>query len=214
MSMRTTSVGAACMGAGMALAACAGLAQAPPPTPTARKLTDASAAILLPAGWTATPTDIPSATAPPTVPPPPTMTATPKPTFTPKPVLTPTETFVVEGASTDDIVTQAFAAYLRKDEQTLLRLYTKEAADLCKVSYGSITKCIGVAYRVQGLSGLEDWYLLPNDPAQGDHILEFEVVITKWSNDDNSWMHLFLLEKVDGNWLITEPETKVYVYER
>ncbi len=212
MRMRTTIVSLACLVAGIALASCANLTETSPPTATARRITDA-AAIALPAGWTPTPTDVASATAPPTTPPTETLTPTPRPTFTPKPILSPTATFVVEGASTDDIVAQAFAAYMRKDEHTLLRLYTKEAADLCTASFGSITECIGIPYSIRNLGKLERWYLRADEETQEDSIVEVETVITKWSDDDNLWQHAFLLEKVDGNWLITYPQTKINVYE-
>ena len=212
--IRVTTVFLTSLFTAIALGSCAGLEAALPPTPTALRITDATAAVALPAGWTPTQTRAPSATAPPTFTPTVTLTSTPRPTFTPKPVLAPTATFSVEGASTDDIVAQAIVAYIRNDERTLLRLYTKEAAELCTVSFGSIRQCIGIAYHTHGLEKLEGWYLLADEQTDEDDWFEVETVITKWSNDDHLWQHGFFLEKVDGNWLISQPWTKIDVYEK
>jgi len=210
---RDTAVFLSCLCTGITLASCATPSSTTPPSPTARTLGDTTAAIALPAGWTPTQTEVPSATSPSTFTPTVTLTPTPRPTLTPKPVLTSTATFVIEGASTDDIVAQAFAAYLRKDEQTLLRLYTTEAANACTFGFGSITTCIGIPYSIRNLEKLENWYLRPDDEVEEDSILEVETVITRWSNDDHLWQHAFFLEKVEGNWLITSPQAKIDVYE-
>ena len=211
--MRATPVGFVCLCAGIILGSCAGLDATLPPTSTQLRITDATAAIALPAGWTPTQTHAPSATASPTFTPTVTLTPTPRPTFTPKPVLTPTATFVVGGATTDDVVAQVFAAYLRKDEQTLLRLYTKEAANVCTLGFGSITQCIDAPYRIRNLRVLERWYLLADAETADDSWYEVETVITQWAGDDNLWMHGFFVELVDGSWLVSQPWTKIDVYE-
>jgi len=128
------------------------------------------------------------------------------------PLLSPTVTFSIEGASPEDIVTQAFAAYMGNDEHTLLRLYTKEAANICILGFGSITTCIGIAYDIRGLEKLEEWYLLADEDPVDDTLLVVETVITRWAGDDNLWRHDFILEKVNGNWLISQPLTKIDVY--
>jgi len=211
--MRATPVGFVCLCAGIILGSCAGLDATLPPTSTQLRITDATAAIALPAGWTPTQTQAPSATAPPTFTPTVTLTPTPWPTLTAKPVLTPTSTFAVEGASTDDVVAHAFVAYIRNDEHTLLRLYTKEATEICTLGFGSIMNCIDIAYDIRGLENLEGWYLRPDEEVEEGSILELETVITKWAEDDRQWQHVFWLEKVDGNWMITYPQTKIEVYE-
>ena len=210
---RAATVVVAYLFTGIALGSCAGLEATVPPAPTAQRLSDATSAIALPAGWTPTQTHAPSATASPTFTPTVTLTPTPRPTFTPKPVLTPTAPFAVEGASTDDIVAQAFAAYLRKDENTLLRLYTKEAANVCALGFGSITQCIDAPYRIRNLRVVERWYLLADAETADDSWYEVETVITQWAGDDNLWMHGFFVELVDGSWLVSQPWTKIDVYE-
>ena len=211
--IRDTTVFLSCLCTGLTLTSCANLNATALPSSTARRLTDATAAITLPAAWTQTQTGAPTATIPPITPPTPTLTPTPRPTFTPKPILTPTATFSVEGASTDDIVAQAIVAYIRNDEHTLLRLYTKEAAEICTIGFGSIRNCIDIAYDIRGLENLEGWYVRTDAEVEEGSILEVETVITQWADDDHLWQHAFFLEKVDGNWLITYPQAKIEVYE-
>jgi len=211
--MRATPVGFVCLCAGIILGSCAGLEAPSVPTQTARSVSVATAAVGLPVEWTPTRTHVPSVTAPPSVTPTVTLTPTPRPTFTPEPILTTTATFVVGGATTDDVVAQVFAAYLRKDENTLLRLYTKEAANVCTLGFGSITQCIDAPYRIRNLRVLERWYLLADAETADDSWYEVETVITQWAGDDNLWMHGFFVELVDGSWLVSQPWTKIDVYE-
>lgn len=189
------------------LSACGAILPAPAPASATPR--GPAATIGLPATWTPTITLTPSATRPPSETPVPSRTPTPRPTFTPsptRPTATPSPT--PDLSSPKGVVEAAFAAHLNHDEDTLRALYDDAGERFCDLVSTSMSRCISSAYRRQGLSGLQEWWVDGDvDSARG---LAFLFVYSRWSSSSDVWAQLFSVIRDGSDWLIYENQTQVY----
>ena len=170
-------------------------------------------AATLPPSWTETPLPEPSLS--------PTMTASIPPTETE--TSSPTEIATIEPSPTlpaasptppktepERIVTAAWQAYLERDEARLSSYYNAHGKQICMLGFGSMLRCVGIAYQARDLRTLEHWYTM--EPIYLTDEAAFVFLVTKWATSDAHWEHLFTLYKEDGVWWLDDPETIVYEY--
>lgn len=168
------------------------------------------ATIGLPPQWTPTNTSTAAPTRTPTETPLPSLTPTTRPSRTPSPTR-PTATPYPAPDLSDPyaVVEAAFAAHLRQDEATLEALYDDIGEQICKLGFGSMTTCISLPYRVQGLVKLDRWWV--EEHQAGDTPpLGLIVLSTRWEGSEKEWQQLFTVYDYDGEWLIHEHSTQVY----
>lgn len=102
----------------------------------------------------------------------------------------------------------AWSAYLAGDENILKSFYGPMGKTVCEWAFDSYLTCMGIAYSARGLAGPEDWYILSLPRYYEDAVTLF--LVTKWSNSDAEWQHMFDMYRIDGQWKIDDPQTIVY----
>jgi hypothetical protein len=174
-------------------------------------------AATLPPSWTSTPVPEPSSS--PTINPAPTDTNAPNETQTsgppetatsaPSPTIPPASP-TPPNTEPERLVTAAWEAFLARDEATLASYYNEHGQRICTLGFGSMLRCVGVAYQARRLNTLENWYTL--EPIYLADEAAFVFLVTKWAESESYWEHMFTAYKEEGVWKLDEPETIIYEY--
>jgi hypothetical protein len=108
----------------------------------------------------------------------------------------------------EEVFTAAWQAFLAKDEALLASYYNPHGQQICKLGFGTMLRCVGIAYQARGLRNLENWYTL--EPSYLGDSGAFIFLITEWAESETAWLHMFTLYNENGIWRLDEPETIVY----
>lgn len=182
-----------------------------PPTATTSPIELDVPAATLPPAWTMTPSSIaspsPTGTGPPLDPTQhiETETISIDPTLTPIPA-SPTSV----PTKPEEVLEAAWQAFLANDEALLTSYYNPHGQMICKLGFGTMVRCVGIAYQVRGLRTIENWYTL--EPLYVTDSGVLIVLRTEWAESESAWDHGFTLYKENGIWQLDEPETIVYEY--
>jgi hypothetical protein len=78
----------------------------------------------------------------------------------------------------EEVFTAAWQAFLTKDEALLASYYNAHGQQICKLGFGTMLRCVGIAYEARGLRNLEGWYI--EEPLVYEDSGAFIFLITEW----------------------------------